>query len=297
MTLSPRIAALALTFALAACGAPTGHGSTLPRNSDGSSRQMRDAIGGIPDSPATFSVALFDAPPPGDAKVIVGLASVAAVSNGAATTLVSYPTPLRVELTALRTTPLILAGSVAPGAYDHLRFVLSPADSSFVAGGVTYPIMVGWKSSSTIAFDLPIHAVYDGVTPVSLAIDFNVYESLAWSSGSDHAWLLPKIVVAHHPASISGRVANAAGAAVAGATIVVSDGSGNTVNTTVSGSDGSFQMHAIEAGSYQLSVKNVHVTQSGQIGTASASAGLVPGPPVPITLSAGDSLNVGTLLD
>jgi hypothetical protein len=294
-----RPAALAALVTLASCSASQTAGSPGSVVPSTQTRHVQDGYGTPPRM--DLAVALYDAPLPahGDAHVYLAVTGMDAVAGGSAQQLVAYASPQTVDLLTLKQTAFSLAGTLPAGSYDAIRLLVSTAGSKVVIDGRVYPIVFtkhgrAGRQPAIVALDAPIAVAGAAGESISLAVDFNVLESISLRGGV--AYVKPKLVVARTPARIRGRVVNGAGAPVSEATIVAYDGNGTVVNTTITEADGSFTIHALRAGAYRISVENTHVTNGGDTISAEGST-QSSGPSVDVALAAGDVLDLGTLSD
>ncbi len=302
-------AVLVTAFTLAACGGAHDAVSTLPQSKAPQAQHVRhlkngsiypasataakrplDISGGGPRFSA--DVDITDAPLIGataaNAQFNAGIIGIDAIdANGDSWQLVANSSPQVVNLLALQTTSLNLgSGSLPAGTYPSLQLLLDPSTTSVVYNGQTYPVEITdpnhpwWDPTQTIeAVTVPLNISGTDGANVTATLDFNVFESANLTNGI--AYVTPTVAGGIGSPSISGSVVNASGAAVANATIIVTDSQGNVANTTVSGADGTFLVHGISAGSYTLSVANTFTTDAGVTVTATnADAGAAPSVPV-----------------
>jgi len=304
------VVALAAVISVAACSAPSAT-SNVPSqtlSSAGTVRHTQDVGGGGLFGVLSLVVDLLDAPlqlGPGS-QVNVALDGVNVVAGGVAYPLVTYSTPQIVNLLTLQQVGLPLQGSVPAGTtYTSLQLIVDPSQSSVFTNGQTYPMRFstgasqwgGWNGPSgqgLVALSAPISISGSAGSSVTVAVDFNVLESVSLHHNS--AFVRANLVVASQPATVSGTVLNASGQPVVGATVVASGPLGNVANTTTTVSDGTFTLHALGAGAYTLTVLNEYTSVSGNTVTATGND-TDPGPTLPIDLAPSDQLNVGTLTD
>jgi hypothetical protein len=258
-------------------------------------------------------VDLLDAPlnlGPGS-QVNIALDGVNVLANGVSYPLVTYSSPQIVNLLTLQQVGLSLQGTLPPGSYDALELVVDPTQSNVVtANGTTYPMQFVMGNSpwgghnhhhrnssgnpALVGLEAPV--TFSGASggSVSIAVDFNVLESVYLSNGV--ANVNANLAVATQPASISGVVLNAAGQPVTSATVTATDANGKVDNVTTTASDGSFTLHALRAGPYTIGVLNSFTSASGNTVVANGND-TSSGPSLSVDLSPSDQLNVGSLSD
>lgn len=244
-------------------------------------------------------VDLFDAPLPTEGDVHVNLAIDGLDAVGALTVqpLASYATPQMVDLLTLQEQPLAISGSVPAGAYTALRLLVDASRSNVTVNGKTYPMVFphkGRHQSAVVAIDAKMVIAGIPGSSFNVAVDFNVLESIQLRG--DYAYMTPKLVSADKPGRISGRVLNAAGAPVKSATVVATDSGGAVLNTTITKGDGSFTLHAIQAGYVHIAVLNSYVTAGGEAVVASGATATT-GPTDAVWVAPSDTLDIGTLAD
>jgi hypothetical protein len=291
-----RAGALAATMALTACGGSHTGSSLPPVTPDGSSRGVRDVLGGLG---LRLSISLYDAPLAAyeDAHVNLAIAGFNAIKGKFVAPVVSYATPQVVDLLALQQQPMSVEGSVPAGQYDAVQLVVDLTQSNVTVEGRQLPLVVqGRKRLNTVAIDG--HVKIDGGVgdTVSVALDFNVLESIKIEHGE--AILNPKVlaVPGNRSSSMHGRVVNAHGQPVSNAAVQVIAENGTVANTSVTGKDGHFRVHAIPGGVYQVVVKNAYVTASGESLTANGADASVD-PAIAIAVAPGDNFDLGDIAD
>lgn len=266
-------------------------------------------LGGLPtlDGLVDTTFAILDAPRFGaDGQVNVAILAVQAIgADGVAYSLVNYPAPVVVNMLNYKRSALVLGHSPIPKQdYTTLRLVVQASASSLHAWGSTYPVAYGYYSNHTFMpaagdianVDFPVKMNTSTGLPTILA-DFNTVESVKVRDG--RAQIGSRIAAAPYNSSsvISGTIVNKAGTPVDGAVIAALDANGNVLNTTQSDDDGTFEIHAIAGGTYQLVVYNDYTTAAGdelQSEHADSSATLN-GPQV--SVPGGYSINVGKITD
>jgi hypothetical protein len=208
-------------------------------------------------------------------------------------------------------------GQLYSGNYDHIQFVVDTATSNIVANGATMPIsfQVGAPSqssvgagsgttttgnSTTITMTVGGAFMIGGNPAAAVMADFNAVESLNQnSSGQIVAQPTLFAVATANSGQVDGQILNANGQPVTNAIVVALNSHGRVANTVNTDANGNFDLHTINAGSYQLVIYNNYTTASGQNIVASgadASQGAsFQGPSV--TVTAGNTTQVGTLND
>ncbi|HWT06715.1 MAG TPA: carboxypeptidase regulatory-like domain-containing protein [Xanthomonadales bacterium] len=294
------LASLAVVFALTACNASGTSSSAVP---GAAPRETQDFLGGAPT--AKVRIALFDAPltnMPG-VKVNVALAGVQLLTSTGALPFVSYNQPNVVNLIDLQHNALTFDGTAPAGPYTGVRLLIESAHSNVVIGNMTIPIVWGTPGHPTTA---PVIAVDFNVAfaagkllngnnaPTTITLDFNVMQSVRFANGS--IYVQPSVTAANAAAQVRGLIKNAAGRAVANASVLATDLTGHVINVTATSSDGRFTLHALPAGAYTITVKNSYVTASGETITATGNdAGAAPSRLV--VLSPEDQLELDSLVD
>ncbi|HEX8806805.1 MAG TPA: carboxypeptidase regulatory-like domain-containing protein, partial [Candidatus Aquilonibacter sp.] len=271
----------------------------------------------------TLAILLGDAQPVlgnlNVAQVNLGIDSINVVYQGQVTNIATYSAPYVTNIMANGGDPSSMGiGQSYSGNYDHIQFVVDTASSNVVdASGNAYPIqfLVGQASqstagagqrsvttgnSTTVTMTVGGNFMIGGSPAAAVFADFNAFESLNQnSSGQIVAQPTLYAVGAANAAEIQGQVLNANGQPVCNAVIVALNANNRVANTTNTDVNGNFDLHAINAGSYQLVIYNNYTTASGQTITAQgadASTGAsFQGPSV--TAPAGEITQVGTLND
>lgn len=302
--------------ALSACGHASQSGSAsdiLPQG----------VYGGIGPS-ASIAVLLGDAPP--DlygrplAQLNLGLKEVDAIENGQTTVLSTFQKPLVVNVLndPGNGGQIVANAKVARLAYQQLRLVVDLATSTGVfADGTKMPIdfftnqqsysTVGAGSNTTtspaanntvaITVTQPFSIPEDGNPAVR--VDFNAFESLdLWAQGGLVAQPALFVAPVDDAGSISGKIVDRrTGQAVNQAVIVATASDGSIGNTAVSGSDGTFSLHTLRSGSYNLVIWNDYTNAAGRTFTSTSSSpyAAVNGPTV--TVEGGQDSAAGNLQD
>ncbi|HTV93973.1 MAG TPA: carboxypeptidase regulatory-like domain-containing protein [Verrucomicrobiae bacterium] len=273
-------------------------------------------VGGV------LAILLGDAPPViGNLNVTsvnLGIDAVNVVYQGQVTTLATYSTPYVVNVMSNGGQPSSIGiGQLYSGNYDHIQFVVDTATSNIVANGATMPInfQVGAQSqssagagngtsttgnSTTITMTVGGAFMIGGNPAAAVMADFNAVESLNQNSqGQIVAVPTLYAVATANAGQVGGQILNANGQPVTNAIVVALNSRGHVANTVNTDANGNFDLHTINAGSYQLVIYNNYTTASGQNIVASgadASQGAsFQGPTV--TVTAGQTTQVGTLND
>ena len=256
-------------------------------------------------------------------SINLGIDAVNVVYQGQVTPIATYSSPYVVNVMANNGDPSSMGiGQVYQGNYDHIQFVVDTASSNVTdASGNVYPIQfqVGQPSQSTIGagartvttgttstvtMTVGGNFTYGGNPESALFSDFNAMESLN-QNGAGQIVAQPALyaVGVDNAGEVQGQVLNANGQpvqnAVVAAMYTAASGAARVSNTTNTDANGNFDLHAINAGSYQLVIYNNYTTASGQTITASgadASMGAsFQGPS--LTVPAGQITQAGTLND
>ncbi len=250
--------------------------STMATKSVTTLKDARETQGGYGGTPAfTGDVVLYDAPIAGYTEVDIALTEVDAITaNGAIVVMQKYATPNVVNLLSLQTSALPIGGSLPGGQYAGLQLVGSVSKSSAVtSGGQHLGVVVFGSVGDT--FTLPVGTKFgstDGSSQ-SIAVDFNVAESVAFNAigtGLTQTLQLKPVLVANVTSgNVSGTAVNWRNQPVSNATIMLVDQNWNVVNTTLTASDGTFNLHAIPNGTYQSFVFNAYENAAGSVFIAS----------------------------
>jgi hypothetical protein len=271
---------------------------------------------------AALTILLGDAPPVlgnmNVSQINLGIDAVNVVYQGQVTTLATYSTPYVVNVMSNGGQPSSIGiGQLYSGNYDHIQFVVDTATSNIVANGTTMPInfQVGASSrssagagsgttttgnSTTITMTVGGAFMIGGNPAAAVMADFNAVESLNQNSqGQIVAQPTLFAVATANAGQVDGQVLNANGQPVTNAIVVALNGRGRVQNTVNTDANGNFDLHTINAGTYQLVIYNNYTTASGQnilASGADASQGAsFQGPTV--TVTAGGTTQVGTLND
>ena len=261
-------------------------------------------------STSTFNatIAILDAPRFGTgAQVNVAILGVEAVgADGIAYDVINYTTPMVVNMLAYQSSALVLGHALLPRQnYTTLRLVVKGSASSVVAWNTTYRVSYGYYDfthvftpapSDISTVDFPVH-LNMSTGDATLLADFNTVESVKIRAGI--ALIGSRFGSAPYSDSsvIVGTVANAAGTPVDSAVVAAVDANGNVAATTLTGADGSFEVHAIVGGVYHLVVHNDYVAASGDRIVANGADGTadVSGPTVAVP--GGFKITIGPIAD
>jgi len=294
---------LLAALALASCSGPVSTLSGLPAGSGSSFKTPSDVLGAPPMLKSPLKVSLFDAPVTGipEIKINIGIDAVQLVnSGGTAVPYVTNAKPDVVNLLDLQNHSEDFDGTAPVGMYSAVRILIDPKTTNVTIGKFVIPILWGTAAqpltSSVVAVDFPCTFVLSALPgpPPHVTLDFNVLRSVKFANGA--IYVQPSVSAASSAAQVKGHVKNAAGKNVANATVLALDALGNVVNNTVTGSDGSFQLHALAAGIYTIQVRNSYVTPLGETITASGNdAGAAPS--IPTVLGPNDNLDLHDITD
>jgi hypothetical protein len=271
---------------------------------DTTARAAQGVYGGSPAF--TQSVQLYDAPLAGFSAVNVALTEIDAVSStGTIVPMLTFSTPHVVNLLSLQSTPLAIGGTIPAGPYAGLRLLGIVSQSSAVTtGGTTMPVTVAGASGDD--FTLSVGATFGSAaagSSASVSLDFNLAESMAYTftngSGTQQQLVLKPLLIAQPAAGVlQGIAVNASGSGVSEAIVALIDGNGNVVNTTISAADGSFTVHALRYGTYQIEIYNAYRNAAGSLFKATNADG-APGAQYygPTVTIAAPVTNVGSVQD
>ena len=271
-------------LALAACSGPGATLSAIPSDPSGSgTRAPSTILGGAPPA-ERLTVALFDAPIAGmpDVKVNIGIDGMQLLSSsGAALPFVTNAKPDMVNLLELQNHSEDFNGSAPAGSYTGVRMLVDAASSNVMIGNFKIPIVWGTpgnvSSAPVIAVDFPCNYVLGplNLQPPKVSLDFNVLHSVRFLNGT--IYVQPNVSAANAAAQVGGKVHNKAGKPVTSATVLAVDPLGHVVNSTITGNDGSYAIHALPAGIYTIKVANSYVTAMGEtVNASNADAGAAP---------------------
>jgi hypothetical protein len=270
------------------------------------SRSTQDAIGQIPTLlQYLLSISLTDASLEGATQINLALLGVNALNGTVATPIVSYNSDVIVNILSYQSSALDLGGAQVPAQpYTGIQLVIDPTQSTVVdAAGVTHPLtfgtMVGGsfvqsnasiqQISYPLAFDM-------SAGNLGLVLDFNAEQSILVSGGSYE--LAPNLAgtTIANAVSIAGNVTSATGAPVQGATAVVTTPDGTLVSVAPSDQNGNFQVNAIPAGTYVVTIQNQYTTATGmQVSASDGSTGSMA--PIQVDIPAGYEIDLGQISD
>lgn len=267
-------------------------------------RNTQNSIGNVPTIDA--SIDLIDAPLFGLSQINLAIIGVNALQGDVATPIVAFDSDVIVNVLDYKTSALALGTASIPAqAYDGLQLVIDPTQSTVVnASGQSYPLTFGsmqhgsfvpsTASVQSITYPLAFNGASAG--SVSLLVDFSAERSIRFVGGS-YA-VAPKLggTPQTEAAVISGSLVSSNGTPVQGATAVVTDGNGNVVGAAPSDQNGNFQVHAIAAGSYTVSIENSYTTDAGmQVLASDGRTDTLP--PISVNVPAGYMLDLGQMSD
>lgn len=290
-----------------------------------STKHTNDILGGVGQ---LLCLILGDAQPVlgnmNVASINLGVDAVNVVYKGQVTTIATYSSPYIVNVMANGGDPSSIGiGQLYSGNYDHIQLVVDTASSNVTdASGNVYPIQFqsGQTTQSTVGagkgtvtaagtgnvtMTVGGQFLIGGSPAATIMADFNAMESLNQNSaGQIVSQPTLYAVAAPNAGEVQGQVLNSSGQPVQNAVVVGmianASGTGEHVgNTTNTDANGNFDLHAINAGSYQLVIYNTYTTASGQTITATgadASSGASFQGPA-LTVPAGQITQVGTLND
>lgn len=263
-------------------------------------------LGGAPTIDAVF--AILDAPRFGpNAQINLSILGVQAVgADGIAYSIVSYASPVVVNMLDYKTTALVLGHSPIPDqSYSILRLVVQASTSSVLAWGHSNPVTFGSYGIShsftaapadITSIDFPVRT-NNSTGSMTILADFNTLESVKIRNGM--SFIGSRIAAAPYDSSsiIVGNIVNKAGAVIPGAIVAALDTNGNVVATTMAEDDGSFELHAFVGGTYQIMVYNNYVATSGDEFSSSIadSTDDLTGPQ--ISVPGGYKVSLGNIVD
>lgn len=309
-----------LSLTLAACAGQGVQPKLSPQGSGSSIIKPQDVTGGI--GPA-LSISLCDAAPWFSGKTLshfyIGVREVDAVANGQITPVVSLSSPYVFDLLAYQDGNMLTLGqaAVAPGQYNQLRFVLDTASAQATfSDGSSLPVTfmtnngngngpggsTATTSDPTIpgAVDVTVNGSFavSSDTGAAFGVDFNALESMAVVNNNSMK-VRPALVASSNASSgkITGTVVNQNGSPVQNV-VVAAVSNGAIVNTALTGPYGRFNIHNLNAGTYQVVLYNSYTTVAGQQYNANGqtnAAASFNGPSV--TVTGGSATAIGTVAD
>jgi hypothetical protein len=251
-----------------------------------------------------------DAPKFGPAdQVNLAIVGVDAMSAGTAYPLVMYDKAVVINALNFKQSALQLGSNDIPAiAYDGLTLMVDPSQSNVVMNGKTYPMVFGTYPShsnnfiptgsatlATINFAMPFSAASG---TVQLIMDFDANQSI--DIVSNVAQVAPVLHGTTYGTAgvISGSVVNSAGGPVGSATVQAIAADGNVAATTsTAGGDGSFELHGIAGGTYQIVVSSSFTMPSGSIVTAQGADSSAVIAPLTVVVPSGYRLSIGSIQD
>lgn len=310
-----------LSLSLAACGGQGLQPNPLSSGSGSGLIHKVDVSGGIGPR---MDIMLGDAPPWFSGRTLshfyIGVREVDALANGQTTPVVALSSPYVFDLLAYQdgNTLDLGQGSIAPGNYSQLRFILDTASAQAIfSDGTSLPVTFltnngssgNRPGASTVttadpnipgAVDVTVNtSISVDAGSVSYGIDFNALESMAVVNNNSMK-VRPSLVIASNASAgkITGTVVNQNGNAVQNAVVAAVAPDGTIVNTALTGPYGRFNIHHLNAGTYQVVIFNSYTTGGGQSYNASgatSNATSINGPSV--TVTGGAATAAGTLAD
>jgi hypothetical protein len=314
---------LLLSLSLAACA---GQGmqpktTTTSAGTVGVPLHKLDVYGGI----GNMSMMMGDAPPWFSGRTLahfyVGVREVDLIANGQATPVISLASPYVFDLLAYQDGSMagLGQGAVTPGQYSQMRFVFDTASAQAIfSDGSSLPVTFMTNNGSSAnrpgastvtttdanipgAVDVTINSAIsvNSGDSITFGVDFNALESMAVVNNNAMK-VRPSLIGASTNSSgkVTGTIVNQNGTPVQNVVVAAVASNGTIVNTALTGPYGRFNIHGINAGTYQIVLYNSYTTAGGQQYTASgpsSTATSVNGPSVTITGGAGT--DTGTLTD
>ncbi len=261
------------------------------------------SFGGIPAFASILDASNFS---PGS-QVNVAITEIDAMAAGVAYPIVQFTSPVVVNVLNYQTSALALGSNTIPAIpYDGVQYIVDPTQSNVVTNGQSYPMVFGTFANraftpsggglASLFFPAPVDA---STASPSFVIDFDTAQWIDLRNGVAEVGPQGGGTVWPQSAVINGTIVNAAGQPVSGATVAIYDPSGTLARATISGSDGTFELHALYAGSYSMVVYNAYAPQNADdtlTATGNDPVGAsIAGPS--ITVPAGYRLQVGTIQD
>jgi Carboxypeptidase regulatory-like domain/Domain of unknown function (DUF4382) len=324
--IATRMSALIMALTLAACA---GHaGSSITPDASGRTGgpiKPMDTYGGTTGISllGLVKISLLDSSPSLNGKTVahfyIGVDEIDAMASSTAYPLVKFGSPYVLDLLQYQNGASLPMAQISIPAqtYNATRMVLDTASAQVVfSDGSSLPVSFKATSSQSSAHaaagtntttdpniagavDVTVNAPFsvDSGSSASLAADFNALESL--TINNNNVFVRPSLFVANGaPGMITGTIVNSSGSPVQNAVVVATGSSGQVANTSATDANGNFNLHALQAGTYQLTIYNSYTTAAGQPETANgqtSAATSVSGPTV--TVTAGGSASTGSLND
>jgi len=270
-------------------------------------RVRQNSYGGVPT--VDGSAAVTDAPNFGPGgQVNLAVVEVDAIGeDGATYPIAQYGSGVVVNVLDYQHSALNLGTSSIPAMkYKGVQLVIDPTQSSVLSAGQTYPMQFGSRSNgsfvassdalATVFYASPIDASTG--SPAAFLMDFNTNEWIALDGSQAQVAAVGTAASYDRSIVVVGSIANATHGIVSNATIAALDSSGAVVASTQSRSDGTFELHALNAGSYDIVIDNSYTPPSlGQplVAVGNTTDGRVRGPR--INVPSGYRLNVGQIQD
>jgi Domain of unknown function (DUF4382) len=295
--------------------------NTLSNGANGGVLHKLDTFGGI----GNMSVMMGDAPPWFSGRTLahfyVGVREVDVIANGQATPVISLASPYVFDLLGYQDGSMATLGqgAITPGQYSQMRFVFDAASAQAIfSDGSTLPVTFMTNNGNTAnrpgastvtasdpnvagAVDVTINApiTVNMGDSASFGVDFNALESMAVVNNNSLK-IRPSLVGANTSASgkVTGNIVNQSGSPVQNVVVAAVASDGTIVNTALTGPYGRFNIHGINAGTYQIVLYNSYTTAAGQQYNASgqsSTATSLNGPS--ITVTGGGATDAGTLTD
>ncbi len=259
--------------------------STMSTTAPATVVDARETQGGYGGTPALTdqSATLYDAPVAGLSAVNLALSEIDVITpTGATVVMKKYDALHIVNLLDLQHTGENIGGKIPLGSYVGIKLVGSVAASSAkTSAGRTIGLVVNGTSGDTFTLPVGISFATTGNGDASLAIDFNLAESIAFNivsaaqnfASGEKLQLTPLVIAAKNAGNVQGRLVNASHHAVQNATVVLVDRNGHVANSTISAADGSFNLNAISFGTYRIEIYNAYRNAAGVLFVASGNDG------------------------
>ncbi len=290
------IALAALAFALAGCGGGGGgsNGSMAPGAPSSGQSTVRISMVDAPFRMSDLTVT----------AVTVTIKEIQLVGTNGKQTIQSFSPSLAIDLLKYQKPPGIQLGTAAipAGNYQQARMILDTSqpdnNSVTLSDGSVHPLKIpsatgpdGAKFGDTdidggngpgtsgLKVNIGLNAV--GGQTYSILLDFNAAESIH-EAGKSGKWIMrPVIVGSAYPSGwFAGTVVLALPSSspvpVVNAEILAQTG-GQTINSGVTGMDGSYEINALPQGAYTIVINNSWTSQAGQAETAAPSNGVASG--------------------
>jgi len=273
-------------------------------------RQRQNSVSGVPTVGSTppplieLIIDLLDAPLTNASQVNLAVVGVNATAGNVATPVISFASPVVVNVLDYQSTALILGGAAVPaGSYSGVQLIVDPTQSSVVANGQTYPVTFGaYTRGGFVASSNAVQAINYALPfsassgTVNLLLDFNAADSVNLTGGVAQIAPAGTGTPWQRAGAIGGTLVSSSGDPVQYATAVVADAYGNTVGVSTSDQNGNFYVHAIPAGTYTVTIENAFTNSAGSVYQASdGSTGSLA--PVTVDVPAGYLVSLGQVAD